>query len=428
MANKTVNLVILAKTEAGTWSRYPVVTANNKKLRRGFGVVNGNKVHFAQYTYQLRWYEGKRLMYKTLGRDTANAAATLKTAAAKAEGVNVVEDEPDRRAFVKAAKAFVVRAEKKGKFVAATKYERTLTEFREAVPSLVFVDQIREDVVLTYIAKLRNLGYADQSIANRWANMKTFLKWIGWSAEQIKKVLGGMPKVDKREPVAYSLDELSTLFATAEQENDDRYMYTVLRLLQMTGLRKAEAAHLMWHDVDFKRGEIKVTAKPHCRCSVECQRGNRGFRLKDREERRVPMPERLAEILRERKAKVPAEHLLVVGGPEDKPCTTWLRQLQLLARKAGLACGQCDGCRVYTQSRSIRKKGSRADPLPKAMCGYWGLHSFRRSYASHLHRKGYAVRDIMTLLGHTNVETTMRYLTASSLESHKLTMRSISWE
>jgi integrase len=235
-----------------------------------------------------------------------------------------------------------------------------------------------------------------------------------------------MPAVDVKEPIAYSLDELSTLWAVAEEWKDDRYMYTVLRLLQMTGLRKAEAMHLMWGDVDFKRGTIKVTAKPHCRCCAECKRGNRGFRLKDREERSVLMSQQLAVILRERRAKVPADHLLVVGGPDDKPATTWLAQLQRIARAAGLACGQCDGCRTYTTVRKQRK-GSRENPLPRPVCRYWGLHSFRRTYATHLHRKGYPVRDIMKWLGHSSIETTVRYLAASNLDSHKATMRSVDW-
>jgi hypothetical protein len=166
MPNRATNLVILVKTESGAWSRYPIVTTNNGSLRKGWAMVDGDEVHFASFTYQMRWYEGKRLVYKTMGKDTADVMAKFKiarsTRTAQADGVTVMEESPDRALVTKTAAAFVNRIEKQGKFVAAPKYKRTMAEFREAMPSVVFVDQITEDAVLTYFGKMRKLGYADQ--------------------------------------------------------------------------------------------------------------------------------------------------------------------------------------------------------------------------------------------------------------------------
>jgi integrase/recombinase XerD len=97
----------------------------------------------------------------------------------------------------------------------------------------------------------------------------------------------------------------------------------------MTGLRQAEAAHLMWSDIDLKRKEIIVCAKPHL-----------GFRLKDREERRVPIPPDLIPILEERRTAVP-HHKFVVGSRADTPDKKWLVKLKKVAQRAGLNCGNC---------------------------------------------------------------------------------------
>jgi site-specific recombinase XerD len=39
------------------------------------------------------------------------------------------------------------------------------------------------------------------------------------------------------------------------------------------------------------------------------------------------------------------------------------------------------------------------------------LHSFRRTYATTLLRKGVDIRTVQMLLGHSDIESTMRYLT-----------------
>ncbi len=44
------------------------------------------------------------------------------------------------------------------------------------------------------------------------------------------------------------------------------------------------------------------------------------------------------------------------------------------------------------------------------------LHSFRRTYATALHRKGVDVRTLMGLLGHSDLETTLSYLAAMHAE------------
>jgi integrase len=403
MANLRVSLVIYAKRQEGKgWTRHPAVRGANGRIRPGFGMVNGQPKKFDTYTYQLRSYEGTRLVYKTVGEDAANANAqqivTEKNRAARHEakiaGVAVVE-ESTRRHLATAVEQYLQRATNKRKFVAAQVYRTSLEAFRQSAPDVVYVDQITEDTLLAFHAYLRRRGNSERTIANRHGHVKSLLLWCEVSRQQIKKAMGDPPTFEKKKVVAYNRDEMSSLFAAC----DDPYFATVLRLLQMTGLREAEATHLMWTDIDFKRKQILVRSKPEL-----------GFQLKDREERIIPLPAELAAILQKRRKASPKSKL-VVGTDEDMPHTKWLRLLKRLARQANMNCGHCRTCRE-TQNRE---------------CKHWTLHSFRRSYATTLDEAGFSLKQIMDLLGHSDIATTMRYLGSRSLKSHQLAMEKVRW-
>ena len=277
MANVKVSLVIYAKTDEG-WVRRPSVRGGNGRIRPGYGMVDGKPKKFEKYVYQLRTYEGSRLVYQTVDAATASAQQFVRertraaAAHARAAGVTVVDD-GTRRALKKAADDYIERTTNKRKLVAAEVYRTSLDLFQLSVPDVMYIDQITESTLLTFHAYLRKRGNSERTIANRHSHVKSLLLWCGISREQIKKTMGDRPTFEKKKVVAYSRDEMSSLLAAC----DDPYFETVLRLLQMTGLREAEAAHLMWTDIDFKRKQILVRSKPEL-----------GFQLKDREERIVP--------------------------------------------------------------------------------------------------------------------------------------------
>jgi integrase len=47
----------------------------------------------------------------------------------------------------------------------------------------------------------------------------------------------------------------------------------------------------------------------------------------------------------------------------------------------------------------------------------WGLHEWRKTFACRLHRAGVDARTIQHLLGHSDLETTLRYLRTASQET-----------
>jgi integrase len=428
MANVTVTVVMHCKIAPGKWRRYNAVEGRSGRLRRGWADVDDIPTEFKQYVYQLRTYEGTRTVYKTITGDPTNATEARNQReveekkrkarkVSKAAGVAVVEDD-QRQTLAKAAAAYVARAEGHGHLVAARLYSVSLERLQESAPDVTYVDQITESTLVRFHAHLRkHYGNGDQTVANNHRRVRGMLLWCGWAGgQEMKRKIGRVPQYDKKLIVAYDRDELSTLFAyvenppkspNAHSAYDERYFYTVLRILQMTGMREQEATHLAWTDINFKQEEIKITAKRDL-----------NFRIKNRKDRVIPLPSELATILRERRKVVPTARL-VVGTPEDRPNNAgWLRKLKIAAHHAGLDCGHCDGCREFARTGTF---------IPGRGCERWTLHAFRRSYATRLHAQGFSLTQVRDLLGHNSIATTILYLGSESIENNKASMRKVSW-
>jgi integrase len=162
----------------------------------------------------------------------------------------------------------------------------------------------------------------------------------------------------KGRPPVYSQDELDRLLQACNAE--DSAAFTTLLL---TGLREQELCYLTWPDVILVRGQesVVVRRKP-------------GFTPKDYEEREVPVPSELAAMLRAREQKSPWVFPGVGGGLE----THLLRRLKRVAASEGVA-------------------GAT-------------LHKFRHTYATRLLENGADIVTVQRLLGHSDLDTTKRYL------------------
>ena len=299
-------------------------------------------------------------------------------AQAESAGVEVVEDK-GRIAIRGAVTKYIKRCRDVDAEVAAASYARALNDFMRLLPDIQFIDQIDEEVMVKFGAALKKLGNGDRTRFNKHRSVLGFLRRAG---VDVKSMRIRTPKFEKKMPVVYSEETIAALVEAAP----DSYFRDVLKVLRMTGLREQETVHLEWPDIDFKRKLVLVRSKPDL-----------GFKIKDKEERDVPLPDALAVILKARHDERGSRRL-VLGTDDDKPHQKWLRLLKRTARKAGLNCGRCDGCREQDE------------------CGLFTLHSFRRSYATSLHRKGVDVRTLMGLLGHSDLETTLGYLAAMQAE------------
>jgi integrase/recombinase XerD len=159
------------------------------------------------------------------------------------------------------------------------------------------------------------------------------------------------PQYDEKEVTSYNSDELSSLFAAANPE--ERILF---EFFLGTGFREQEVMYATWGNIDSRGKVISVRSKPEL-----------GFRIKDKEERSVPVPDSLITALLERKRHCTS--VLIFPGENGKPNGHFLRMLQRLAFRAGLNCGEC------------RTKGGQTC-MTHAVCGEWGLHKFRKSFAT----------------------------------------------
>jgi len=396
MANRKVALVIYAKTDAG-WRRYPAVIGKNKKIRPGYGSVQDNDVKFDQYRYELRRYKGSKLTYEPAGTDAAAAYGKwkieeIKIAAlekAKDAGLKVADEEP-RKILRDEAARYIQRAEDRGKDEASVTYAKALEHFLDAMDKRVirFVDEVDEDAMIAFQGWLRKLGNGDRTIRNKHDAVRGFLMWAGAD----KKNLGPKPSYEKRLPHAYTRDEVSSLLGAS-----DEYMTVVLDVLRMAGLREREAAFLEWDDLDLKRAILHVRSKPA-----------EGFKIKDKEERAIPLPDELVKTLRNWKENRKGKRW-VLATKTGKPQTKLLLHMKWLARRAGLNCGKCTGCEARQE------------------CENYDLHSWRRTYATTLARAGVDVHAIRDLLGHSDLQTTLAYLGGMKTEEKRKAIAKVQW-
>lgn len=348
-------------------------------------------------TYQLFWYEGTRRKSKTVGRfaEAAQAAlidkeAELRHAALVATTAEPVpESRPAGRDLHQAIQQYLseVKGGKSRKTHHA--YSVTLRGFAKAcnAPTL---EELKRDDVLAYTGMLRDEDLTPRTISNRLSFLKTFFRHfeVAWPMLKTDRV-----KFTEKQVEAYSVEILQKLFQAADREE-----YDLFQFLLCTGVREQEAMFATWKDVNFSDKSFKVSEKLDL-----------GFVPKDKEEGLVPIPDALVELLKTRRERHP-DTRLIFPLPNGKPNGHMLRSLQRIAHRAGLNCGGC-----YNRAGHCCKD----DP----MCREWGLHRFRKTFATLHHEAGVSVRTIQRWLRHSSLDTTLRYLAGSDDKSAKTRLK-----
>jgi integrase/recombinase XerD len=182
----------------------------------------------------------------------------------------------------------------------------------------------------------------------------------------------------------YETDELNGLFAACYEHERVRYLFFLL-----TGERDKEVRFTIWRDIDFRRGTVRVTAKPHLK-----------FNPKNKEEREIPVPASLLAALKEYKNRQqgPNPYNLVFPTEEGGPDKNFESKLKKIAKRAGLNCGTC-----------VSQHGNRCSEGP--YCSNWFLHKFRHTFATvNLEGNVCSIRELQEWLGHKDLASTMVYL------------------
>jgi integrase/recombinase XerD len=278
----------------------------------------------------------------------------------------------------------------------SSKAKRTIDGYRLHLEKLVeflppkirFVDEISGEVLRAYKKHMTAEGLSERTVGNRLLTVFILLKRHG-----IKNPLGWdeMPTVEDEIAVAYTPEELKTLFAAMTDEENSRYKFFL-----GTACRDKEVTYAAWQDVDFSKGTFHVRAKKDV-----------GFTPKSHESRIIPLPTSLVAMLKERRKKA-ADPRWIFVNEEGRPDNHFLRKLKRIAHRAGLNCGQCKT--TVNKGRYERKRPVEVTCKTDPVCEHWYLHRLRKTCATRWQENGIPVRTIQAWLGHKNLETTMLYL------------------
>jgi integrase len=226
------------------------------------------------------------------------------------------------------------------------------------------IADLRATDVVEYI---RSLPHSNRTKFNHQIRVAAMLRWHGVALK------AAVPRYVVPMPTVYSAGDLARFFSVCDIR---RLAY--FRLLLMTGLRMQESKWLEWSDL--VNGMVLVRAKPP------------QFLPKTHEERRIPVPPPLMSLLHQMPRRPGS---LIFPTPSGRPDLHLLRHCKRIARLAGL------------------------DETK------WSLHGFRRTFCTMCLRNGLDVRTVMLLMGHSDIESTLRYWRPVEMEQLRGKMATI---
>ena len=364
--NREVNLTKLVQTSKGP--RYcPVAWAANGRIRADVVLVNGQPERHTEGAYYLEWREGAKRVRLSVGKDAVDAESRRKRKAAELNAVNegaALVPEAGQRSVAGAVADYLeeTKLTKKPKTLAA--YSTALAYFVESCHKLNVTDIDRKDLLKFHAFLRDDKEQAPRSCWNKFANVMSFLK-----ANGIRGLVGknDWPRFTEEEPEIYEAAELDKLFATCGAEERLWYQFFL-----MTGEREQEVMFTYWTDVNFAASTVRVSHKP-----------DRGWTPKAYKEREIPIPSKLAKSLKAWRAKSTKTCPLVFPTAGCRPKLDFLDCLKSVAERAKL------------------------DP------DNFRLHKFRATFATKCLWAGVDLRTVQQWLGHSDMESTMRYLKPS---------------
>jgi integrase/recombinase XerD len=366
--NREVNLTKRVQTPHG-WRYCTVIVSANGRVKPDLVIVTGKQETHKEGAYYLEWREGSKRVRLSVGKDPADASARRQRKEAELNavnnGVSIVPDGQNGHRSVAAAVADFLdetKLTKKPKTLSA--YSTALAYFVESCHKLSLEEIERRDL-LKFSAFLRDeKAQAPRSVYNKFENVMTFLK-----AHGIRGLAGknDWPRFTEEEPEIYEQEELNKLFAKCDAE--ERLWY---EFFLMTGMREQEVMHTYWSDVNLAASTVRVSHKP-----------DKGWTPKAYKEREIPIPSKLVKSLKVWKGKLHKTCSLVFPTAGCNPKLDFL-----------------DGLKAVAERAKLDKEN------------FW-LHKFRATFATWSLWAGVDLRTVQQWLGHSDMESTMRYLKPS---------------
>ena len=368
----TVRVMIRTKLN-GNHRYLPAVWSGNGRLKPNVALANGIE-RKVEGQYYLRFTEGGKRRFESVGGDAAMAvAAAQKKAAAlkaKAVGVAIVEDsKTDRIKLVDAIAEYKSEIEEHKAWATYRAYSTALDLFVKSCKK-THVDEVSRACIMSFSAALKKAEFAERTVFNRFGYVYTFLKRYG-KAGLVGK--NDWPKFEDIEYEIYTEEDVRKMLEASETLSER----ALIMFASGTGFRKGEIAHAEYTDINFTEKTIQTRSKPKWE-----------FTTKDHEQRIIPVSDSLLEMLK--------QHCVTLDGPllfptrNEMPDDHLNRILMRIAKRAGIK-------------------------VPVKPC-----HAFRTYYATSLLRNGVDIYTVQRMLGHSDIETTQGYLRAVKRNDPKL--------
>jgi integrase len=243
--------------------------------------------HFQKGLYLIEWRAGGKRRRASAGVTAAQALEAQRRKRHELEGrrlgipgFETAGEEPKKPALHVAVMKYLSEVETLRKPNTYRKYECVLERFIEFFKDHQTIDQISTDNLTSYIIALKK----DHSLG---AN--TILHNAVIVAQLLKRL--GRPGVTKGLQLPERITPLPREYREADLAKFFKAAYDVEKALYstflLTGFREMEVVHLYWSDINFDLQTARVTSKPEL-----------GFYPKRWEEREVPIPVKLIELLK----------------------------------------------------------------------------------------------------------------------------------
>ena len=368
-----VNITNRVRIEGKGWRFCEVVFGANRKIKSNAVLIDGKEqlhpegryyIDFLQDGQRKRLAAGASAAEATIAADQQTRTLTARRAAADA-GITLPQTKPaaGSRLLKEAVETYLleIQAHKKKKTHSA--YRTALTYFLESCKKQTLEEIHRTDMLAfkTYLRDKKK--QSDRSIANKFENVMSFLK-----QQKITGLIGknDRPTFTEEEVETYTQDELDKFFAACTETENVWFEF-----FYRTAMREQEVMHVSWSDIDFERSAITVRENKRF-----------GWKPKAYKGRYISIPASLIMLLKAWKEKSDRTCGLVFPTTGCKPKQNFLDECKAIAKRAEL---------------------NKED---------FYLHKFRATRATRLLQGGMDIKSVQQMLGHNDLESTMRYLGA----------------
>ena len=380
---RLVNLTKRVMVNGGL--RYcPVIEAANGRIRPDVVMVDGTEERHPEGSYYIDYREGEKRVRISVGKNAADAQSARLAKQAELNAVKAgleILDAPvmiggqAKHSLAAAIASYLedVKLSKKPKTYSA--YSTALNYFAESCRKQ-FVEDIDRKDMLRFSAFLRDeKDQSPRSVYNKFESMMAFLKLQG-----VRGLVGktDWPRFTEESPEVYEREEISNFLEVCEP--NERLWF---EFFLMTGMREQEVMYTYWSDINFAKCTVKVSHKP-----------DRDWTPKAYKEREIPVPESLIVSLKRLKTGH-GNCNLVFATSGCKPKKDFLDCCKAIAKRAKLN--------------------------PET---FW-LHKFRATFATWTLWKQVDLRTVQSYLGHSDIESTMRYLKPAGHDHVREKMNSV---